>query len=178
MMNLLKKTKLNKLLLALMLLLALFSFAACNEEEVDLALDVAGAVLDIIEDSAAQGNASGSNDAAELDPDGWYNDKDSVALYLYTYGELPGNYITKSEAEDLGWVNSKGNLADVAPGMSIGGDRFGNYEKLLPEKDGRKYYECDIDYVSGYRNDKRIVYSNDGLIYYTGNHYKSFEQLY
>ncbi|MBQ6842044.1 MAG: hypothetical protein IJO80_02350, partial [Firmicutes bacterium] len=82
MLNLLKKTKLNKLLLALMLLLALFSFAACNEEEVDLALDVAGAVLDIIEDSAAQGNASGSNDSAELDPDGWYNDKDSVALYL------------------------------------------------------------------------------------------------
>ncbi|MBR7113444.1 MAG: hypothetical protein IKC76_02900, partial [Firmicutes bacterium] len=66
MLNLLKKTKLNKLLLAL------FSFAACNEEEVDLALDVAGAVLDIIEDSAAQGNASGSNDSAELDPDGWY----------------------------------------------------------------------------------------------------------
>ena len=113
-----------------------------------------------------------------IDESGTYTSKDEVALFIHLYGHLPDNYITKSEAEDLGWVNSKGNLADVAPGKSIGGDKFGNREGLLPEKPGRKYYECDIDYVSGMRNAKRIIFSNDGLVYYTEDHYESFEKLY
>lgn len=62
--------------------------------------------------------------------------------------------------------------------MSIGGDRFGNREGLLPTAKGRKYYECDIDFDGTYRGAKRIVYSNDGLIYYTEDHYESFELLY
>lgn len=106
---------------------------------------------------------------------GSYTTKEDVALYIYTYGELPANFITKSEAQDLGWVNKKGNLQEVAPGMSIGGDRYGNYEQLLP--DG-KYKECDINYDGGYRGDERIVYSEDGYIYYTDDHYESFTQLY
>ncbi|MBQ9814556.1 MAG: ribonuclease [Lachnospiraceae bacterium] len=110
--------------------------------------------------------------------DGSYTSKEDVALYLITYGELPGNFITKDEAKELGWDNRKGNLWDVAPGMSIGGDKFGNYEGLLPKANGRKYYECDIDYEGGYRNEKRIIFSNDGLIFYTDDHYESFEQLY
>lgn len=114
----------------------------------------------------------------EIPEDGSYTSRDDVALYLYTYGHLPDNFITKNEAKKLGWDNSKGNLAEVAPGKSIGGDRFGNYEGLLPEGDGRKWLECDIGYEEGYRNGERIVFSNDGLIYYTGDHYKSFERLY
>lgn len=110
--------------------------------------------------------------------EGSYISRDEVALYLYTYGHLPDNFITKNEAKKLGWDNSKGNLAKVAPGKSIGGDRFGNYEGLLPDKDGRSWTECDIGYEEGYRNGERIVFSNDGLIYYTGDHYKSFERLY
>ena len=110
--------------------------------------------------------------------DGEYSSKEQVAAYLNEFGHLPGNYITKREAEDLGWVSSEGNLWDVAPGKSIGGSRFGNYEKLLPEKKGRKYYECDIDFDGTYRGPKRIIYSNDGLIFYTEDHYKTFEQLY
>ena len=78
----------------------------------------------------------------------------------------------------MGWDSQSGNLDEVAPGMSIGGDIFGNLEKLLPEEKGRKYYECDVNYEGGYRNGERIIYSNDGLIYYTDDHYKSFEQLY
>ncbi len=113
-----------------------------------------------------------------LDPNGSYTDKDQVALYLHLYGQLPGNYITKKEAEKLGWDAGKGNLDQVLPGKSIGGSRFGNREELLPKKDGRNYYECDIDYDEGYRGGKRIVYSNDGLIYYTEDHYKTFELLY
>ena len=107
-----------------------------------------------------------------------YTSREDVSLYIYTYGHLPENFITRKEAEKLGWNSKEGNLWDVAPGMSIGGSHFGNYEKLLPEKKGRRYYECDIDYDGGYRGAKRIIYSNDGLIFYTDDHYESFEQLY
>jgi hypothetical protein len=113
-----------------------------------------------------------------VEEDGSYTSKEQVALYLHTYGHLPGNYITKKDAEKLGWDSKAGNLDEVAPGKSIGGSRFGNYEGQLPDKDGRKYYECDLDYEGGYRGAKRLIYSNDGLIFYTEDHYKSFEQLY
>lgn len=112
-----------------------------------------------------------------VEEDGEYTSKEEVAEYIYLYGHLPSNYITKSEAEDLGW-KSKGNLDKVAPGKSIGGDKFGNREGLLPKAKGRQYYECDIDYKKGSRNAKRIIYSNDGLIFYTEDHYESFELLY
>ena len=113
-----------------------------------------------------------------VEESGSYTSKEEVGLYLHLYGHLPDNYITKKEAENLGWDSRAGNLWEVAPGMSIGGSRFGNYEGLLPDKKGRKYYECDIDYEGGYRGAGRIVYSDDGLIYYTEDHYKTFEQLY
>lgn len=112
-----------------------------------------------------------------IEEDGWYSSKEEVALYLDTYGELPDNYITKKEAIALGWNSKEGNLWEVAEGKSIGGDKFGNREGILPESDGRTYYECDIDYEGGYRNEKRIVFSNDGLIFYTEDHYESFEEL-
>lgn len=125
------------------------------------------------------GGCSGSNDndIDGIDRDGWYSSKEEVAEYLREYGELPDNFITKDEAYDLGWDSKKGNLWDVADGMSIGGDVFGNREGLLPKEKGRTYYECDIDYEGGYRNGKRIVYSDDGLIFYTEDHYESFEDI-
>ncbi len=129
-------------------------------------------------ETTAETQATEDPNAISVEYDGEYTDKEHVALYIHLYGELPSNYITKQEAEDLGWVSSKKNLAKVAPGKSIGGSRFGNNEGLLPKKSGRKYYECDIDYVSGARNAKRIVYSNDGLVYYTEDHYETFELLY
>lgn len=110
--------------------------------------------------------------------DGWYSSKDEVALYLHLYGHLPENYITKQQAEDLGWTG--GSVERWAgEGMAIGGGRFGNYEGLLPAAQGRTYTECDIDTVgTSSRGAKRIVFSNDGLIYYTEDHYESFELLY
>ena len=117
-----------------------------------------------------------SNDGETIREDGEYSSKSEVGLYLYLYGHLPGNYITKDEAYDLGWNSRQGNLWKVAPGKSIGGDRFGNYEGVLPE--GRKYYECDVNYLGGYRTGERIVYSTDGYVYYTADHYETFEQLY
>jgi len=124
------------------------------------------------------GEDTGEAGAPEIDENGVYDTKEDVALYLHIYGHLPDNYITKKEAEKLGWRSKEGNLWDVAPGMSIGGSRFGNYERQLPEKEGRKYYECDLEYDGGYRGAKRLIYSDDGLIFYTEDHYKTFEQLY
>ena len=109
--------------------------------------------------------------------DGWYSTKEEVAEYLETYGHLPENYITKKEAQALGWDNAKGNLWDVAEGKSIGGDRFSNREGLLPNAHGRTWYECDIDYQGGYRGKERLVFSDDGLIYYSDDHYASFEAV-
>lgn len=112
-----------------------------------------------------------------LDEDGAYTSKEDVALYIHLYGKLPSNFMTKNEARDLGWPG--GSLEPYASGMCIGGDRFGNYEGLLPEAKGRTYKECDIDTLGAdSRGAKRIVFSNDGLIYYTGDHYESFELLY
>lgn len=110
--------------------------------------------------------------------DGEYSTCDEVALYLHLYGHLPANYLTKKEARELGWDNSAGNLWDVAEGMSIGGDRFGNYEGLLPDEEDRVWRECDVGYEGGYRGAQRILYSSDGLIYYTEDHYQSFTCLY
>ena len=117
-------------------------------------------------------------DIPDVEEDGEYTSKEEVAAYLYLFGHLPDNYITKGKAKKLGWVSSEGNLNKVAPGKSIGGDHFGNYEQQLPEKKGREYFECDIDYTGGRRNAKRIIFSNDGLIYYTEDHYNTFELLY
>ncbi len=113
-----------------------------------------------------------------VEEDGVYSTPDLVAAYIHTFNKLPSNFITKKEAEQLGWVSSKGNLWDVTDEMSIGGDKFGNREGLLPKKNGRQWYECDVNYYGGYRGSERILYSNDGLIYYTDDHYESFTQLY
>ncbi len=106
----------------------------------------------------------------------YYYTVDDVAYYLAEYDELPENYMTKKEAEALGWVSSEGNLWDVAPGAVIGGDRFGNYEGLLPK--GGEYTECDVNYSGGYRGGERLVFDTDGNIWYTADHYSTFEQLY
>ncbi len=110
-----------------------------------------------------------------IDRQGSYTTRDDVALYLHTYGVLPPNFITKAQARELGW--SGGSLEPYAPGYCIGGDYFGNYEGLLPED--KNYHECDIDTLgaSG-RGAKRIIYSDDGWIYYTADHYESFTVLY
>lgn len=110
-----------------------------------------------------------------IDENGTFTSKEDVALYIHTYGHLPSNFITKSQARELGWDG--GSVEDYAPGCSIGGDRFGNYEGILPQ--GKKYTECDIDTLGrSSRGAKRIVFSNDGCIYYTDDHYETFELLY
>ena len=187
------------LMLALSMVLSMFTMTACSAESLEDALDIAIDVLDALETEEGGGNSSNQTqkpnnssqnngnsdqltddkwDDPTIEEDGWYSTKDEVALYIHIYGELPDNFITKNEAYDLGWDSDKGNLWKVANGMSIGGDKFSNREGLLPKAKGRQYYECDINYNGGYRGAERIVYSNDGLIYYTNDHYESFTCLY
>ena len=136
-------------------------------------------ISEIVSETVPEENTQVENPPSQtIDEDGSYTTKDEVALYIHTYGHLPKNYITKKQAEAEGWTSGDA-VSSFAPGKCIGGDRFGNYEGLLPKKKGRTYTECDIDaYGRKSRGSRRIVFSNDGLIYYTGDHYKSFELLY
>jgi len=129
------------------------------------------------DDSCYESDASQESAHPSISEYGTYTSAEDVALYIHTYGKLPSNFITKNEARKLGWEG--GGLEKYAPGKCIGGDRFGNYEGILPEKNGRYYTECDIDTLNQKtRGAKRIVFSNDGLIYYTEDHYETFELLY
>ena len=162
-----KKKKLLSSLLAVVILLLASFFG--------LDMDIPEAAEPAPPSQSIQETAD--RNAELLAPDGSFSTKDDVALYIHTYGCLPPNFITKEEARDLGWEG--GGLDDYAYGMCIGGDRFGNYEGLLPDASGRKWTECDIDTLhKNSRGAKRIVFSNDGLIYYTDDHYESFELLY
>ena len=107
---------------------------------------------------------------------GSYLEVEDVAYYLHTYGHLPDNYMTKSEAKKAGWVSSEGNLWEVSYGASIGGDKFKNKEGLLPADE--TYYECDVNYDGGPRGAERIIYTDDGDVWYTADHYETFEKLY
>jgi len=128
-------------------------------------------------ETTPQPEAAANETQALPDEHGVFTTKEDVAAYLVAYGHLPENFMTKDDARALGWDG--GGLDDVAYGKCIGGDRFGNYEGLLPEASGRTYTECDIDTLhENSRGAKRIVFSNDGLIYYTSDHYESFTLLY
>lgn len=144
---------------------------------VDMVVDGVNSYLDDAVNDANSGETPTATPTPLIDENGWYYSKEEVALYIHTYGKLPENFITKSEAQDLGW--SGGSVENYKEGAAIGGDKFGNREGLLPKKSGRQYYECDIDTKGkSSRGTRRIVFSNDGLIYYTGDHYESFTLLY
>lgn len=203
------------LLLALLMVFSLF-LTGCDAEEIDLALDIADALIEAsLEDSEtveqpkqelttpessqappvtetpvetpietpAQAAPETPAEPAEEgektpDEDGRYTSPEDVALYIHIYGKLPCNYISKNDARELGWDSKAGNLWDVTDEMSIGGDRFGNYEGSLPDAKGRTWKECDVNYEGGYRGSERLLYSNDGLVFYTDDHYETFTQLY
>ena len=158
--------KITALLLSLLMLLSLIGCGSSADIGIIGGADGPTAII-----------VSTPDDEPAVSEDGWYYSAEAISLYLILYGHLPDNYITKNEARALGWDG--GSVEDYAPGYAIGGDTFGNREGLLPKADGRKYYECDVD-TDGMdsRGAKRIVYSNDGLIYYTEDHYESFILLY
>lgn len=196
-----RKLRVLAFVLALVVPVVGLSLFGCSAQDaVDIAASVAEVALEVMEEADAAEETPAEDVLTEedvpaipepepapdpepepeepaIDEDGSYDGKEDVALYIHTYGKLPPNYISKVEAQDLGWEG--GSVERYAPGKCIGGSKFGNYEGLLPKANGRQYYECDIDTLgASSRGAKRIVYSNDGLIYYTDDHYESFELLY
>jgi len=170
-----KKTKLLSIFLAALLLAGLSMggeyLAGGMEEMLDAASQVSSTAA--LPASPIQPSA----DTGLPDEQGSYTTREDVALYIHSYGHLPNNFVTKAEARSAGWEG--GSLEPYLPGMCIGGDSFGNREGLLPEAEGRRWTECDINTLgAASRGAERIVFSNDGLIYYTGDHYESFELLY
>ena len=177
-------TRLTGALLALLLVFSVLS--GCVGAAPDVPSSTAAPAADAVPAADAPSDTeadtvspreSDKSSPAALDEGGEYTSAEDVALYLHLYAHLPQNFITKKDARALGW--NGGGLDDYADGKCIGGDRFGNYEGLLPDAPGREYHECDIDTLhAASRGAKRIVYSNDGLIYYTEDHYESFILLY
>jgi guanyl-specific ribonuclease Sa len=176
----------------LLLLVAVFFFLPAREsgtapqtaiqEQIDLLTQTSAKSKKT--ESAHGESAKPSQEAASADEeedtdlpeDGSYTSKEDVVKYLRLYGHLPSNFVTKKEAKAAGW--SGGSLEKILPGKCIGGDRFGNYEGLLPNAKGRTWTECDIDTLGkNSRGAKRLVFSNDGLIYYTDDHYESFTEV-
>ena len=169
-----KKLK-NFLLILLSILVVVFGgYQVESSQQDNQTLETQQSASDL--DVSNKSDESSSNSA--ISEDGTYTSKDEVALYIHTYGHLPDNFVSKTKARNAGWDSKEGNLDEVLPGMSIGGSEFKNYDGQLPDDAGRIWTECDINYTGGYRGSERIVFSNDGLIYYTGDHYQTFEQLY
>lgn len=121
--------------------------------------------------SHAESNSENGSDENSIDE---LTDDDKVISYVKANHKLPDYYLTKSEAKSKGWVPSKGNLCDVLNGKAIGGDKFSNREKQLPK--GEQYYEADVNYNCGHRGADRIVFTENGDVWLTKNHYKSFEK--
>lgn len=183
------KHKIRRYVSMLMLLLMTISLWGCGSIPEEMQQVVTDTVTDYLESEITEAPSSEERGQGpftptptqeptpEIDESGWYYSAEDVGLFLHVYGRLPDNFITKEEAGELGWTG--GSVEKFKPGFAIGGSKFGNREGLLPKAEGRQYYECDIDTDGGKsRGAKRIVYSNDGLIFYTEDHYESFTQLY
>lgn len=137
-----------------------------DEEELE-------ALGEIQEDSKEEENTEN-----QLDEDGIYTEKQDVAVYLHTYGHLPSNYITLQEAKDLGYRESEDNLGEIAKDKAIGGDVYENTDGMFPKEEGRTYRQCDVNVKDGKRGEERLIYSNDGLIFYSGDLFETYEQVY
>lgn len=166
---------LKRLQLVFLIIAVLFA-AGCSARNTPVTFTPNDIAIETAKEAASD-TPQARKTSAPVDESGTYTTKEDVAAYIHLYKKLPANFMTKKEARALGWAG--GDLRPYAPGKCIGGDRFGNYEELLPSSKGRQYHECDIDTLdASSRGPKRIVFSNDGLIYYTGDHYKTFEKLY
>lgn len=130
-----------------------------------------------IKEAVSQSSSgSGSAEAGVAEGEN-YLSREDVTAYLHAYGTLPPNYLTVAEAEALGWDGS-GDLWAVRDGAAIGGDSYDNLAGLVPAADGRSWRQCDVNYAGGARGNERLVYSNDGLIYYSPDKFATFEAVY
>ena len=168
--------RLASLLLALLLLITAAT-AAVAEDWRDLLRGLYGLEDDYDGDETAFEDGESEELPVREDFELPVTDPQDIVDYLEYFGELPENFITKKEARSLGW-DSGLDLSKIAPGKSIGGDYFGNYEEKLPVGKGISYREADCYYTRGKRNAYRIIYSSDGRVWYTEDHYNTFTELF
>lgn len=162
-----KFRKFYRMLLSLILILG---FSSCTMGQ-DSQLDSLSDDYDLVESSQDIEKSKEVN----VEEDKAYYKMEEVAAYIHFYKKLPKNYLTKKEAKALGWSPKEKNLWDVTDRGVIGGDYFGNYEKSLPDS---SYKEADVNYEGGARGPERLVYDDQGNIFYTGDHYETFERIY
>lgn len=171
--------RLTALLMALIMTLSVTAVAAAEDWR-----DLLRGLYGLTDDYDSGDEAASYDDEAEEEAPSTddfelpVTDPQQIVNYLDLFGELPENFITKNEAKALGWDSRYNYVGEVAPGKSIGGDRFGNYEGLLPEKKGRTWYECDANYRGKKRGAERVLFSSDGLYYYTNDHYQTFTEMF
>ena len=170
--------RLLALAMALLLALAGISCAAAEDDDWREMLRQLYGLTEDYEGGSQAAEPEESQKQTEVQFELPITDPQQIVNYLDLYGELPENFITKDEARALGWDSRQNYVGEVAPGKSIGGDRFGNYEGQLPEKKGRKWYECDANYRGKKRGAERVLFSSDGLYYYTDDHYQTFTQMF
>jgi len=173
----------KKRILSFLLVIGVIVLTICGCSKSPLQPDSPDKPDSNISDNGSSGKTAANNTSQQeikkkIAENGAYSKTEEVAEYIHTYRKLPKNYLTKKEAEALGWESAKGNLWNVTDKKSIGGDSFENREGRLPNAKGRKWYECDVNYNGGFRGSERILYSSDGLIYYTNDHYETFKKLY
>jgi len=148
-----------------------------------LLLLVIAFILSCVDEVEGGFNSSSSQSILEaISETGKYTAKDSVAAYIYLFHKLPSNYVNKATGQTL-YENKTGNEFSkwnfnpwTSLGVMIGGDIYNNNEGLLPS--GNSYRECDVDYHDSSRGTKRLIYTLNGLVYYTANHYESFAKVY
>lgn len=168
-MNRVFRRLLAALLVMLMAIACFAPMAVAQEDWRSLLRDVFG-----LSDDGSYDNWSDDEYASEAP----ITDPQGIVNYIEAYGWLPDNFITKAEAREKGWDSSSNYVGEAAPDMSIGGDKFGNYEGLLPSKKGRTWYECDANYAGRKRGADRVLFSSDGLYYFTSDHYETFTQMF
>lgn len=91
-------------------------------------------------------------------------------------GILPDYYISWEDILALGWKEGKWP-SNFAPGKMITHGTYQNRNEHLPQSPGRIWYEADINYKTGKRNTQRVLWSNDGLIFVTYDHYETFYEI-
>ena len=150
------------------------------------ALLVACSTPTVSDDESEEIEQTSSSDVSKksiyeaVEESGLYTTKDSVAAYLCKFDKLPGNYVGKDEGISIyesktGKTFSKWNFNPwTTLGVMIGGDVFDNREGLLPSG---CYHEADVDYSAKNRGTKRLIYQSDCVIYYTADHYETFNKL-
>lgn len=124
------------------------------------------------QEDPGDGSESADADRKPVKEDGEYTAAEDVAEYIHIFHKLPSNYVTEKEAKKKGWRRYE---SPAKYGIMIGGKKYRNYEKKLPKGE---YCECDVDYSGRARGRNRLVYTRDGTVYHTTDHYKSFKRLY